>query len=219
MQEIKVILVDDHQIVRDGIKSLLADAPNIRVVAEAQDAYELFKILKDVVSDVVMIDVSMPKMSGIEALKHIQTDFPNIKCLILSMHTTEDFIFNAIKAGAKGYLPKNTSKKELIEAIETIASGDEYFSEAISTILLKSYIKKAKKGEKPDTSKEDTLSERELEILKLFAEGSSNNEIAQKLFLSIRTIESHKNHILRKLEMKSTVDLVKFAIRNKIIEI
>jgi DNA-binding NarL/FixJ family response regulator len=219
MQPIKLLLVDDHQIVRDGIKSLLADAKNIEVIAEVNDAYELFKILKEVEPDIVMIDISMPKMSGIEAIKHIQTDFPKVKCLILSMHTTEDFIFNAIKAGAKGYLPKNTSKSELIEAIEKVSQGEEYFSEAISTILLKSYIKKAQKGEKPETSKEENLSERELEILKLFAEGFLNSEIAEKLFLSIRTIESHKNHILRKLEMKSTVDLVKFAIRNKIIEI
>jgi two-component system response regulator NreC len=135
------------------------------------------------------------------------------------MFTQEEFIFNAIQAGAKGYLPKNTSKKELLEAIEAVHKGEEYFSQQISGIILKSYIKKAQNQEDESKKKEDLLSKREIEILKLFAEGVSNQEIADKLFISVRTVESHKNHIMQKLELKNTVDLVKFAIKNKIIEL
>jgi two-component system response regulator NreC len=133
------------------------------------------------------------------------------------MYTNEDFVFNAIKAGAKGYLPKNTTRKELFEAVNTIYNGEEYFSESISNIILKSYIKKAKTDE--NNEKKEALSIREIEILRLFAQGTTNQEIADKLFISIRTVESHKNHIMQKLALKTTVDLIKFAIKNKIVEI
>jgi len=219
MDKIKIILVDDHQIVRDGIKALLESIDNIEVIGEASSAKEFFEIIKSYNPDILITDIAMSEISGIELTKMINENenTKQIKVLILSMYTNEDFIFNAIKAGAKGYLPKNTNRNELYEAIKTIYRGEEYFSESISNVILKSYIRKAKLQEQSE--KKDTLSSRETEILKLFAQGLSNQEIADKLFISIRTVESHKNHIMQKLELKSTVDLIKFAIKNKIIEI
>jgi DNA-binding NarL/FixJ family response regulator len=219
MESIKVILADDHQLVRDGIHSLIRDAKNIDIIDEAADGIELLEKLKLVKPDIIVLDVSMPRLSGIEVTKRITDEFPSVKVLVLSMFTSEEYIFNAIKAGAKGYLPKNTSKKELLEAIYSINAGNEYFSESISNIILKSYIKKAKTNDDYSGNKQNVLSSRELEILTLFAEGNTNQEIAEKLFISIRTVESHKNHIMQKLELKTTVDLVKFAIKNNIIQL
>jgi DNA-binding NarL/FixJ family response regulator len=219
MDTIKVILADDHQLVRDGIRSLLKDAKNIEVIEEASDGYELLEKLKIMKPDVIVLDVSMPRLSGIEAAKKISEEYPDVKILVLSMFTSEEYIFNAIKAGARGYLPKNTSKKELLEAIYSINAGNEYFSSSISNIILKSYIKKTKANDDYSGNRQNVLSSRELEILTLFAEGETNQEIAEKLFISIRTVESHKNHIMQKLELKTTVDLVKFAIKNNIIQL
>lgn len=220
-EKIKIILVEDHQIVRDGIKALLAEGPDIEIIGEAQNFSELREILTTKLPDIIIMDISLPETSGIEITTYITEKYQNTKVLILSMYTEEDFIFNAIKAGAKGYLPKNTTRKELLDAISSIHGGGEFYSETISGIILKSYVNKAKSADNKNVkvNKEDLLTHREIEILKHYAEGYSNQEIADKLFISIRTVESHKNHIMQKLELKSTVDLIKFAIKNKIVEI
>jgi DNA-binding NarL/FixJ family response regulator len=215
---IKVMLVDDHTIVRDGIKALLTDQDDISIIGEASNGRDLLSLLKVHKPDILLLDISLPDYSGIELCEIVRRDYPGIQVLFLSMYTTEEYIFNAIKAGAQGYLPKNISQTELLLAIRTISQGSEYFSESISNIILKSYIKKAKNKEPESLNPEESLSKRELEILKLFAEGFPNPQIAEKLFISTRTVESHKNHIMQKLGLKSTVDLVKFAIRNQIIE-
>jgi DNA-binding NarL/FixJ family response regulator len=217
MEKIRLILVDDHQLVRTGIANLLSGEPAFEIIGEASDAKELFELLKKSQPDIAVLDIALPGISGIEITKKLHSEFPGIRILILSMHTAEEFIFNAINSGARGYLPKNTSRKELIEAIYAIYRGEEYFAESISNVILKSYIKKAKSESPEDENNESLLSKREIEVLKLFAEGMTNQEIADKLFISIRTVESHKNHIMARLELKTTVDLVKFAIRNNIV--
>jgi len=217
MEKIKLILVDDHQLVRTGIANLLSGEPGFEIIGEASESREMFDLLRQMQPDIAVLDIALPGMSGIEITKKLHSDFPGIRILILSMHTSEEFIFNAINSGARGYLPKNTSRKELIEAIYAIQRGEEYFAESISNVILKSYIKKAKSNSADDENKENLLSKRELEVLRLFAEGMTNQEIADKLFISIRTVESHKNHIMARLELKTTVDLVKFAIRNNIV--
>ena len=217
MEKIKLILVDDHQLVRTGIANLLAGEPVFEIIGEAADAKDLFDLLKKTQPDITVLDIALPGMSGIEITKKLHNDFPGVRILILSMHTSEEFIFNAINSGARGYLPKNTSRKELIEAIYAIHRGEEFFAESISNVILKSYIKKAKSDSAEEENNESLLSKREIEVLKLFAEGMTNQEIADKLFISIRTVESHKNHIMARLELKTTVDLVKFAIRNNIV--
>jgi DNA-binding NarL/FixJ family response regulator len=217
MEKIRLMLVDDHQLVRTGIANLLEGESGFEIIGEAAEAKELFELLKISQPDIAILDIALPGMSGIEITKKLHHDFPGIRILILSMHTSEEFIFNAINSGARGYLPKNTSRKELIEAIYAIHRGEEYFAESISNVILKSYIKKAKSDTPDAENKESLLSKREIEVLRLFAEGSTNQEIADKLFISIRTVESHKNHIMARLELKTTVDLVKFAIRNNIV--
>lgn len=219
MEKIKIILVEDHQIVRDGIKALLTDIDNIEIVGEAADHTELYERLGRQIPDVIIMDISLPGMSGIELTRQLAETHPSVKVLMLSMYTSEDFIFNSLKSGARGYLPKNTTRRELVDAIEAITRGEEYFSDSISSIILKSYITKAKSTDQQVEKTEEKLTNREIEILKLFASSLSNQEIADKLFISVRTVESHKNHIMQKLELKSTVDLIKFAIRNKLVDI
>jgi len=217
--KIKVIIADDHTIVRDGIKALLSEQEDIDITGEASNSSELFTLLGQTNADIILLDISMPDLSGIEICEILKTEYPHIRVLFLSMYTTEEYIFNAIKAGAQGYLPKNISQSELLEAIRSISQGREYFSESISNTILKSYIKKAKKTEPAHDARENNLSKRELEVLRLFAEGCSNTEIGKRLFISPRTVESHKNHIMQKINLKSPVDLIKFAIRNHIVEI
>ena len=212
---IKILIVDDHQIVRDGLVSLLSDSPDIEIIGEASGYTKLIELLKNNIPDVIVMDISMPEKSGIEISEIISSDYPEIKILVLSMYINEDFIINALKAGAKGYLPKNTTKKELLEAIHTIYNGEEYFSKPISDIIMKSYVKKIKEAE-DISQKDNALSSREIEILRLFVEGFTNAEIADKLFISQRTVESHKNHIMHKMGFKSTVDMVKYAIKSNI---
>jgi DNA-binding NarL/FixJ family response regulator len=219
MEKIKIILADDHHLVRAGIANLLKGEPNLEITGEASDASECLAFLERVLPDIAILDIAMPGMSGIDLTRKISLLYPGVRILILSMYTSEEFIFNAINAGAKGYLPKNTSRGELLDAIQAIHLGEEYYAESISNVILKSYIKKAKSGTDESTSKESQLSKRELEVLRLFAEGYSNQEIADKLFISIRTVESHKNHIMQRLELKSSVDLVKFAIRNNMVNL
>ena len=215
---IKIILTDDHQIVRDCIKAMLSDMPGIQIIAQAGSGKELFDLLRTNNADVIILDIELPDMSGIDICRQIVAVYPEIRILILSMYTGEEFIFKAISEGAKGYLPKNTNREELVEAIRAVAENREYFSPVISEIMLKSYIQKAK-SKNADYRDMTELSKREIEVLRMLAEGYPNTEIAEKLFISIRTVESHKSHIMQKLEIHTTVELVKFAIRNKLIEI
>jgi DNA-binding NarL/FixJ family response regulator len=219
MEKIKIILVDDHQLVRDGIKALLTGIQDIAIIGEASDSEELFRELDNIIPDLLIMDISLPGISGIEITKKICNEYPGINVLILSMYNNEEFIFNALKAGARGYLPKNTSREELLEAIYSINRGEEFFGDSISKIMLKSYVKRATDEDNPADKTYAILTSREIEILKLYVEGLINKEISDKLDISIRTVETHKNHIMRKLGLKTTVELVKFAIRNKIVEI
>lgn len=219
MSEIKIILVDDHQIVRDGIKSLLSDYSTIKIIGEVESAYKLFKILKEQTPDVVLLDISLPIMSGIEVSKILSSDYPKIKILMLSMYTSEDFIFNALKSGIQGYLPKNTTRDELLLAINEIFAGNQYFSKSISDTILKSYVNSAKYGNNVTNDKLTNLTKREQEILRYVVEGIKNPNIADKLCISIRTVETHKTSIMRKLNLNNNIDLIKFAIKNNIIQL
>ncbi len=219
MKKIKIVLVDDHQIVRDGIKALISGRQEIEIIGESNNAYEFFDLLKEAKPDIVLLDISLPTMSGIEVSKIISREYPEIKVLMLSMYTSEDFIFNALKSGIHGYLPKNTTQDELVLAINEIYNGREYFSKTISDTILKSYVNSARRGNKLSDDKLDNLTNREREILQHIVEGLLNPDIAKKLNISIRTVETHKTSIMRKLNLSSVVDLVKFAIKNKIIEL
>lgn len=221
MSKIKVILVDDHNIVRDGIKMLLLGIDNIEIIAEAGDGEELFEIIFANKPDIILLDIALPKMSGIEIAKKISSnnEFADIRIIILSSQTDEDSIINSLEAGVKGYLPKNTTRNELIKAIISVYEGEIYLNQTVSNVLSKSYFNKKQNTHKKQNRVLDSLTQREIEIVKLFAEGNSYKEIANKLFISNRTVESHKNNIMNKLQLKTIVDLTKFAIKNNIIKL
>jgi DNA-binding NarL/FixJ family response regulator len=218
MPGIKIILTEDHQILRDGIKALIASS-NIEIIGEASTAAELWKLLETNIPDIILMDISLPDISGIEITRIVTEKFPSIRVLMLSMFTDESFISQAIKAGAKGYLHKNTTREEMLIAIESVYTGNEFYSDNISKVILKTYIEKAKSHSNEITNPQELLSKREIEILKMFAEGFINKEIADRLFISIRTVESHKNHIMQKLNLKTQVELVKYAIRHNLVNI
>ncbi len=220
MKKIQVLLVDDHKIFRDGILSLFSDAKEIEIIDVASNSNEALQKIRNQKPDVVIMDISMPEISGIEIIKQIKEENISSKILVLSMHTKEEYVFNAIRAGANGYLPKEeTSKEELFKAIKKIIAGKEYFSNSISTIMQKYFLRKAKNNENDSVKDYEQLTKREKEVLKLVIEGLSNIEIADKLFVNIRTIETHKHNLLQKLKIKNTIELVKFALKNNILEI
>jgi DNA-binding NarL/FixJ family response regulator len=219
MSKIRVLIVDDHQIVRDGIKRLLKDEDDIELIGSVGSGKEALDFIKCNQPDILITDLSMPNMSGIELTERLMKLSTDIKVLILSMFNNEEYIFSAIQAGAKGYLPKQDSTTEiLLEAIRTISNGDEFYSPSISKIVLKSFFKNVKNTSVGDVSKKHQLTSREKEILKLYVEGYTNNEIAEKLSLSVFTIKTHKNNIMQKYNFKSTVEMIKFALRNNIVE-
>lgn len=219
MSKTRILIVDDHQIVRDGIKRILTDEDDIELIGSVGSGKEALDFIRCNQPDIVIADLSMPNMSGIELTERLTTMYPSVRVLILSMFNNEEYIVSAIQAGAKGYLPKQDSTTEiLLEAIRTIASGDEFYSPSISKIVLKSFITNAKNTSIGDVAKKHQLTSREKEILKLYVEGCTNSEIAEKLNLSVYTVKTHKNNIMQKYSFKSTVEMIKFALRNNIVE-
>lgn len=217
---ISILLVDDHQIILDGIKQMLEGESSICICACAENGKQALELAQLNPPDVIITDVSMPDMNGVELCEQIQKMNIPSKVIVLSMYASEDYIFKAIQAGAKGYLTKqNTTKEELISAIHQIVNGEEYYSPAVASIMMKNYVNKAQKKSNLETKTVESLTTREREILKLYAEGYSNQEIADKLCISNRTVDAHKNNIMQKFEFKSTVDMVKFAIKNDIVSL
>lgn len=221
MSNIKIIIVDEHPIIRAGLMSVLENAESIEIVdaVKSVDAFlEKMKHLPATFIQVVLIDIYNPSDLEIENIKKIKKTYGKIDILVLTMYSSENFILKAIKAGAKGMLSNQTSRNEIVEAIYTLRNGYEYLGKSITNIVLNNYINRSRNG----GNGQDYLSQlslREIEVVKLFGEGLTNQEIADKLFISIRTVESHKNNIMKKINLRTTVDLVKFAIRNNIIEI
>jgi DNA-binding NarL/FixJ family response regulator len=220
-QKIKIIIVDDHQIIREGLANMIVEADDICLCGSAPDVTLAIELVKKHSPDIIITDLSMPGKSGIELIRKLSEIFPSVRVLVLSMYISEDYIFNALKAGAWGYLPKqDTTKTELFKAIRTIFNGQQYFSDSIAQIITRLYSHSAKKAPAPDLlTKTHTLTSREKEIIRLYAEGFSNHEIAGKLNISVRTVETHKNNIMQKFQFRSTVDMVKFAIRNNLAEL
>lgn len=219
MSKIKILLVDDHQIILDGIKLMLEGEPNFDICGMAEDGKQALVLAKDLLPDIIITDISMPHLTGIQLIEQIRNEKLPSKVIILSMYATEDYICSAIKAGANAYLTKqNTTKAELLAAIEAILNNEEYYSPAVAKVIMKNYVEHAKKSGSPDF-KSVALTLREKEILKLYVEGFSNQEIAEKLSISVRTVDAHKNNIMQKFNFKSTVEMVKFAIKNNLVEL
>jgi DNA-binding NarL/FixJ family response regulator len=216
MAAVTVIIVDDHKIVRDGIKALFIGELSVKCIGEASDYDELEKLLAIKTPDLLLLDIMLPGKNGIEITALLKDKYPAIRVLILTSNTTEEYILDAVKAGAKGFLPKDTSAGELILAIGEVYSGNGYFGERINKIIYNSYIHQVNKGVEKESS---GLSDRETEVLTMFADGFTTKEIAEKLFISPRTIDTHKANIMSKLNLNSIVDLVKYAIKNGLIKI
>jgi DNA-binding NarL/FixJ family response regulator len=205
---IKIIIADDHAIIRDGLKSMLENNPSFSIVAEAANGAELIELLKHTNCDVVCTDISMPEMDGIEVTKYVVKNYPKIKVICLSMHEQVDYIKKMQEAGAVGYIFKDSSKEELQIAIETVYNGKKYFNQKLFDILLS-----AENNHKDEV----VLSTREKEVLKLIAEEFTNAEIAEKLFISVRTVDTHRQNLLQKLDVKNTAGLVKYAIKSALL--
>lgn len=212
---INILIVDDHKIVRDGIISSLKNFENLNVVGEASNGKAVLDLLARKPVDVVLMDISMEDMDGIEATGIIRNNYPDAKILALTMHEDESHIVRMLKAGAMGYILKNVSMDGLIKAIQTVARGEAYFSRKVSDTIMARFVsaKTAKKS-----TGFDHLTKREKEILKLIAEGLTNHEIAERLFISSRTVDTHRRNLIQKLQVKNTAGLVRMAIKNGIVE-
>ena len=216
---IRVVIKDSNNIVCEGIKSLLSDVNDIEITDFYNTAEELTRRVRISVPNIILYNSYLSNDNDVMEIKKIVNDYNKARLLVLSLNTRESFILKSIKAGAKGFLTKDCSRAELVEAIYTLRSGYDYYGKSITNILLNSYLKKSGDNDGPLDKQLNILSDRELEVLKLFSESYTNSEIADKLFISIRTVESHKNNIMRKINLRTTVDLVKFAIRNNITEV
>lgn len=215
MNTIRVLLVEDHTLVRKGIRSILKSENDIEVIGEAEDGRKALEIVEQLNPDIVLMDISMSSLNGLQATQRIKKKLPKCKVIILTVHEVEEYIFPVLKAGASGYILKKSAPNELIMAIRAIYKGESFLSPSISKKVIKSYIQKGKVKE--SSSQFENLTEREREVLQLIAEGETNREIAEKLFISQKTVESHRYHLMEKLDMHTTADLVRYAIRRKII--
>lgn len=210
-KKIKVLIVDDHPVVRKGLLSCLAGQEHLKIVGEASNGAEAIQLVKAQTPDIVLMDVSMPGMDGQAVTEALRKEAPQTKVLILSMQSTRDPVLRLIKAGARGYVLKDAPTEELVSAIEVVHSGEAYFSKPVAQIALNQYVSDA-----DDTKPSAKLSEREREVLALIAEGKSNKEIAVQLGIGVRTTETHRERIMRKLDIHSVAGLTKFAIANGI---
>ena len=219
MDKISIAVLDNYKIVLEGICSLLEEVENIEILLKISDNKKLINAIIQNDIDVLIYIIHDLKDDDLELIRRINASYSHIKILVLSIQTKEEVIYKIIKAGAKGFLAKDTGKNELIQAIYTLRNGFDYFSNSITNILLNEYLDIIKSEKNESDTSITELSAREMEVLKFWGNGFTNKEIADKLFISVRTVESHKNHIMQRLNLRTTVDLVKYAIKNNIIDI
>lgn len=212
MVKTRVLLVDDHAMVRSGLALLLNRQPDLEVVGEASDGAEAIKRTQELNPDVVVIDISMPGMSGLEAVRQITKKSSHIKCLVLSMHESEGYLFQALRAGASGYVVKRAAHVELVEAIRTVCHDGAFLYPSALKLLLQDYLVRVK-GASNETVDYDGLTDRQREVLVLVARGYTNQEIANELVISVKTVEKHKAELMDRLGLTSRASLVNYALR------
>jgi DNA-binding NarL/FixJ family response regulator len=215
MPRLRILIADDHTLVRQGLGKILEERDEWEIVAHAEDGRTAVKLSLELLPDVAILDIAMPLLTGIEAARQIVRRAPGVRILMLSMHPDEAYITQALQAGATGYLLKDSADTELIRAVAVVAAGKSYFSPAVGRVLLDEYVKQlAARG---IVDRYQSLSEREREIFQLIAEGRSNKEVAELLSLSTATVETHRAHILQKLDIHSTAELVLYAVRRGVV--
>lgn len=217
MQKIRVLVVDDHTIVRDGICALLALSGDIEVVGEATNGNEALKMVDQLHPDVVLMDIAMPIMGGLEATRRISKEFPKTRVLVITQHDDKEYVFPVLESGASGLISKAGASSELASGIRSVYRGDSFLSPSVAKLLVENFQSTA--GERSKQDPYNSLTGREREILKLLAEGYSNQEIAEMLVITPKTVEGHKTNLMSKLGIHNRVDLVKYALRKGIITI
>lgn len=214
---VRVLLVDDHTILREGVRSLLADESDLRVIGEARDGVEAVEQVGKLEPDVVVMDMVMPRMNGLEATVQIKKRHPDVKILILSMYDDDEYVQQIIQAGASGYVLKRVAADDLVRAIREVHRGASFLYPPIAAKLIEDYVRRVRGGESADD--EEPLTAREREVLTLIAEGNTNQEIAEQLCVSKKTVESHRANIMRKLDLHDVTELVKYALRKGLIKL
>jgi len=212
---IRIVLADDHVVLRSGLRALLEQNADFQVVGEASDGRGLLKLVAELEPDVVVTDIGMPNLNGTEATQQITASHPGVSVVILSMHSDEAYVLRALKAGARGYLLKESAEADLIAAIRAVHQGKAFFSPAISALLVEDYVRQLRDKDVEDSY--ELLSPREREILQLVAEGKSNKDVANMLNLSVYTVETHRGNILQKLNLHSVPELILYAVRKGVI--
>jgi two-component system response regulator NreC len=215
MRKIRIMLADDHKLMRGGLRVLLEQQTDLTVVGEASDGREAVTLANSLKPDVLVMDIGMPNLNGIEAASQITQGHPEISIVMLSMHSDESYVLRALRSGAKGYLLKDSAEADLIRAVHAVAGGKSFFSPAVSKVLLDDYVRKLKRSGTDDPY--DLLTPREREVLQLVAEGKSNKDVAQLLNLSVYTVETHRSNIMEKLNLRGVPDLILYAVRKGII--
>jgi two-component system response regulator NreC len=216
VENIRILIADDHTILRESLRYLLDDEPEITVVGEAADGHSAVKLAKQLEPDIVLMDIAMPLLNGLEATRQIKRDTPNVNILILTMHENEGYIRQALAHGAMGYVLKDASAHELVGAIHAVYRGEAVLSPAITRLVLEDYLRW---GDLQADKDKNGLSPREQEVLQLIAEGYSNKEIAGILSISVKTVQSHRSNLMRKLDLHDRAELIKYAIQKKIIDV
>ncbi|MCY7349076.1 MAG: response regulator transcription factor [Cytophagaceae bacterium] len=213
---IRLAIADDHVLFRRGLVSIFSEAPGIELLYEASDGQELVEKIAENRPDVVLMDLQMPRMDGIKATQHIRQHFPEVKVVILSMHDEDNFVIHLMELGANGYLLKDADPEEVDLAIRTVASEDYYYGPFLTRVMHRKMLDKSRKREPPHFDTKANLSAREIEVLRLICEGHTTAQIADKIFLSDRTVEGHRNRIMEKIGAKNTAGMVVYAVKNDI---
>jgi two-component system response regulator NreC len=214
---IRILIADDHTILRDGIRLLLGSQPDFEVVGEASDGRDAYFKVEELHPDVVLMDIGMPVLNGLEATQQIRRSFPEVKVLILTQHDNDEYVYRILQAGAAGYVLKRAAGVELVSAIRGVNRGNAFLYPSMTKGLLTDYLKRAEAGQ--ERASYDGLTERERQVLKMIADGCTNQQIADLLYLSVKTVQAHRGHLMEKLNMHDRTELVKYAIRKGIIKV
>jgi DNA-binding NarL/FixJ family response regulator len=214
METVSILLVDDHAVLRDGVRMVLETQPGFQVVGTTKNGRDAVQLAKELKPNIAVLDIAMPAMNGLEATRHILECCPDTRVVILSMHEGEEYLREALRAGASGYVLKRAAAQELVGAIQTVCRGESYLDPALTRTLISDYVRQVERGDEAP----DSLTDRELEVLTLVAEGFTNRQIALKLKISIKTVQTHRANLMDKLNLHDRTELVRYAIRRGLIQ-